>query len=575
MRSLLWPSGRPPGPTLARLDLDAVRDLELDRVADTLAEQRPDRRASTLDALIHLPSDAATVRWRAGAMADLLASPPLCDRLEAAAGALRLVGAHRPQAFGREVPRAARIGARVVELGAYVEAVRRLHDALAGEEARSVALRALRDDVAAAAGAAEFRALEAEVPRWRRTLDEVRSVTVAINVSPAMEPESATIVGFSARPTGGDDAALARMLGEPAGARGLVRLFRKQPVDWQGGTPLAADVQALLEAVAAPVERALGGFRLVQAQAVAHLEDELVLLLAGARMGRRWRAEGLPCCLAEVDADEGPGPGAPPGAARPRRDTGVEGAFHPVLAAALRPPSQVVCNDVTFGETARVWVLTGPNRGGKTSYLRAVGVVQVLGQCGLPVPARRARLRVVDRLFTHFPSAEAGRPGEGRLDEEAARVARVFATCTARSLVLLNEVLAGTSAAEGVALAADVLRGFRAVGCDVVYATHLHELAMRCADVNGSIDGPGRVASLTVETALDPESPSLVRRPTYRVLPGAPAGASFFASLIARQHGIDLPHLLEGLRARGVVAVPPPEAAARPEGSRPPGGPAS
>ncbi len=550
MRSLLWPLGRRPAAELVRLDDGAMRDLELHAVVDWLSEERPDRRPAVLDALGHLPADAETVRWRAGAVADLLESASLCDRLSGAVRALRLMVAHRAQVFGKEVPHAARIGARVVELTAYVDAVELLRAALRGQGVRSEALAALASDIEGIAVTAEFAALRQELPIWRHTLDEVRSVTVTINVSGAMEPESAVIVGFGPRQAEAADAALSRLLGEAAGERGLVRLFRRQPVDWRGKGQTVADVQALLEAVAAPLERALVRYRMLNVQALASLEDELVLLLGAARLGRRWRAQGLPCCIAEVEGDVGAGPDLP-------GETHLEGAFHPVLLAALPHPSDLVCNDVTFGgaagERGRVWVLTGPNRGGKTSYLRAAGVAQVLGQCGLPEPARRARLCVVDHIFTHFPVAEMGRAGQGRLDEEAARMARIFESCTPRSLVLLNEVLAGTSAPEGMALAADVLSGFRAVGCSVLYATHLHELSAQCAEINASVDGPGRVASLTVQVAIEVQQGRPVRRPTYRVVAGEPSRASFFASEIARQHGIALDQLLAQLARRGVL----------------------
>ncbi len=554
VRSLLWPWGRGSAPQRVRVGDDVLRDLELDRVVDALAEARPDRRPAVLDAVACPPADAKTVRWRAGATADLLESAVLCDRLDAAVRALRIMVAHRAQAFAKEVPHAARIGARVVELGAYVEAVDLLAVALGGDGVRCAALTALRQDVEAVTASAEFRALRAELPKWRHTLDEVRSVTVTINVSAAMEPESAVIVAFGPRQAEPADAALTRLLGEEVGGRGVARLFRRQPVDWGGRGQTVADVQALLEAVAAPVERALTRFRMLNVQAVAHLEDELVLLLGAARLGRRWRASGLPCCVAELQGDAGTGADLP-------GESFLESAFHPVLAAALPRAADLVCNDVAFGgaagEGGRVWVLTGPNRGGKTSYLRAAGVAQVLGQCGLSVPARRARLCLVDAVFTHFPAPEMGRAGKGRLDEEAVRTALVFDSCTPRSLVLLNEVLAGTSAPEGVALASDVLRGFRVLGCSVIYATHLHELAARCGEINASVGGPGRVASLTVQVATDVRDGRSIRRPTYRVQAGEPGGASFFASEIARQHGIALDQLLDRLRARGVLPERP------------------
>jgi DNA mismatch repair protein MutS len=558
MQSLLWPDGAPPASAPPVVAPEALQDLELVEVAGWLAEARPERRPFVLELLSRLPTDPAVCRHRREVVADLLAQPRLADGLREAERALHLLATHRPEVWPRDAPRASRIGARVVELAAYVEAVQALRRAFAVSAPASVGLRRLAADVEAVAQSPEFQALERELPRWRQSLDEVRSITIAVNVSPALEPESAAIVDFSPRPAGPASTALARLLGEDTGRRGVVRLFRRQPVDWQADDRLAQGVRALLEAVATPVEQALHRYRLVGAQALAFLQDELLVLLGATAMARRWRAAGLPVCLAEVTR----GPGQPEPDEEP--DWVVEDAYHPVLAFRLPEPAQVVPNRIAFGRQGRVWVLTGPNRGGKTTYLRTVGVVQVLGQAGLPVPAARARIRAVDRLVTHFPAPEANRPGMGRLDEEAERVARVFATCTRDSLALLNEVLAGTSAPEATALATDVLRGFRVLGLSAVYATHLHEVAARTEEINASVAGPARVASLTVETEPEgvPELGMVVRRPTYRVVPGPPTGASYFASEIARRHGISLPQILERLRARGLLPAeeptPPP-----------------
>lgn len=535
MVSLLWPAGELGPERLAHVPDDALTDLELDRLADQIAQDRPDRRFAVRAILARPPLQPEVVTWRAQTSADLLEVAGLWDGLKRAADALRILCAHRPQAFPREAPRASRIGARVVELEAFVESVRQLADALGAVPVRSPALCRLALEVRAQAGRPEFRALARELPAWRQTLDEVRSVTLAINVSPAMEPESAAITGFSRTPVAAGDTALARLLGEAEGTRGLARLRRPgsaAPTQGPMEGPLAREVANLLETVAAPVERALHAYRLVNAQEVAHLEAELALFLGATALARQWRSKGLPVACATVG--EG---------------FCAQAAYHPVLAAQL-PPGELVPNPIEFEPTGSVWILTGPNRGGKTTYLRTVGVVQVLGQCGLPVPAAACRLAPVDRVLTHFPGPELGQKGKGRLDEEAARLAQIFAQCTGRSLVLLNEALAGTSAPEGVALAQDVLAGFRALGARVVYATHLHELAARTEAINAVVNGPGRVGSLTVEQAAAPAE-SGVQRPTYRVVPGQPGGASWFASHIAREHGISLPQLLEAFRRRG------------------------
>jgi DNA mismatch repair ATPase MutS len=190
-------------------------------------------------------------------------------------------------------------------------------------------------------------------------------------------------------------------------------------------------------------------------------------------------------------------------------------------------------------------VLTGPNHGGKTTYIRAVGVAQALCQTGLFVPARAARMSPVDAIYTHFPAREDARPGQGRLDAEADRLAAIFRGATRQSLILLNEALAGTSALEALDLARGVVRALRMLGARGIYVTHLHELAAIVDEINASTPGDGTVASLV---AVAGAGGSLTSR-TYRIQPGPPSGTSFAAE-IAEQHGISFEQLARLLSDR-------------------------
>ena len=157
----------------------------------------------------------------------------------------------------------------------------------------------------------------------------------------------------------------------------------------------------------------------------------------------------------------------------------------------------IVTNPIAFDHgRGRVWVLTGPNHGGKTTYTRAVGVAQVLFQAGLYAPASSARLSPVDTILTHFPAREDARLGQGRLDAEAERLAAIFRAASRHSLILLNEALAGTSALEALDLARGVVRALRLLGARAIYVTHLHELATAVDDINATTPGDGTVASL-------------------------------------------------------------------------------
>jgi DNA mismatch repair protein MutS len=208
------------------------------------------------------------------------------------------------------------------------------------------------------------------------------------------------------------------------------------------------------------------------------------------------------------------------------------------------------------GEQPTVWILTGPNRGGKTTYARAVGLAHLLAQAGLHVPARAARISPVDALWTHFPTLETTTPGEGRLDDEAIRLADIFRSATSYSLILLNEVLNGTSTLEALGLANDAVRGLHLLGARAIYVTHLHELAARADEINASTPGPGTVGSLVAEVDETQDAGTHGHRRTFRIRPSPPLGISY-ASEIAQQHGISYPQLVELLRQRGVALTEP------------------
>jgi DNA mismatch repair ATPase MutS len=166
-------------------------------------------------------------------------------------------------------------------------------------------------------------------------------------------------------------------------------------------------------------------------------------------------------------------------------------------------------------------------------------------------------LSPVDAIHTHFPMLEPDQPGHGRLDQEAARVAAIFQRATPRSLILLNEALAGTSAFEALDLARGIVRGLRLLGARAIYVTHLHDLANAVDEINRTTPGEALVGSLVAEPGRPAAdgSGALVR--TFRIEPGRPHGQSFAAE-IAEQHGISFDRLADLLRQRGLRDGQPP-----------------
>jgi len=151
-------------------------------------------------------------------------------------------------------------------------------------------------------------------------------------------------------------------------------------------------------------------------------------------------------------------------------------ARHPVIER-LMPREQFMPNDVRFTTSERFLLVTGPNMAGKSTILRQIGLAVVLAQMGSFVPARRARVGLVDRLFTRVGASDNLARGQSTFMVEMSETSAILHNATARSLVLLDEVGRGTSTYDGVAIAWAVSEHLHDhTGCKAMFATHYHEL---------------------------------------------------------------------------------------------------
>ena len=131
-----------------------------------------------------------------------------------------------------------------------------------------------------------------------------------------------------------------------------------------------------------------------------------------------------------------------------------------------------------MGEGNRVWLLTGPNMAGKSTFLRPVALVVRMAQLGSFVPARQARIGVVDKLFSRIGASDDLAAGRSTFLVEMLETAAILNQATERSLVILDEVGRGTSTHDGLAIAQATMEHLHdVIGCRTLFATHFHELA--------------------------------------------------------------------------------------------------
>ena len=156
----------------------------------------------------------------------------------------------------------------------------------------------------------------------------------------------------------------------------------------------------------------------------------------------------------------------------------VRDGRHPVLDQTL-PPGTFVPNDVLLGpEQGLLWLITGPNMSGKSTFIRQVALLTLLAQMGSFVPARQARVGIADRIFTRVGASDELSRGHSTFMVEMTEAANILNNATPRSLVILDEIGRGTSTYDGVSLAWAITEYLHnRAGCRALFATHYHELA--------------------------------------------------------------------------------------------------
>jgi DNA mismatch repair ATPase MutS len=191
-------------------------------------------------------------------------------------------------------------------------------------------------------------------------------------------------------------------------------------------------------------------------------------------------------------------------------------AFHGLydVCLALTMEQSIVGNDVSASGKDLV-LITGANQGGKSTFLRSIGLAQLMMQCGMFVPAESFCANVCESLFTHFKRKEDARMNSGKLDEELSRMSGIVDTITSNSMVLFNESFAATNEREGSEIARQIISALLEKDIKVFFVTHLYEFAHSLYDKNMA-----NAMFLRAERQID-------GRRTFKLIEGEPLQTSY------------------------------------------------
>jgi DNA mismatch repair ATPase MutS len=244
------------------------------------------------------------------------------------------------------------------------------------------------------------------------------------------------------------------------------------------------------------------------------LRSELAFYVGCLNLYRLLSERGEPICF--------PIPVAPGEAA-----LSCYGLYDVCLSLTVNEGQRVIGNDVTADKKSLV-VITGANRGGKSTFLRSIGLAQLMTQCGMFVAAASFRADVRDGVFTHFKREEDATMTSGKLDEELHRMSGIVDQLTSNAMLLCNESFASTNEREGSEIARQIIRAALESGIKVFVVTHMFDLAHGFYS-----QGSDSAVFLRAERQVSGHR-------TFRVVEGEPLPTSYGQDLYRRIFGADL-----------------------------------
>jgi hypothetical protein len=324
-------------------------------------------------------------------------------------------------------------------------------------------------------------------------------------------------------------------LGE--GSKGIGHVLRRQPEQgWRDRMPgkrrlgysfvVPPQDENGFRALSDLESRGLNDTANALAQSVDHIRSffqmlcaELGFYIGCLNLRERLTAGGVRLCF---PVPAGPVPVGPVPAGTGQALLRARGLYDACLALTLG--TRPVGNDVN-ADGRQLIMITGANQGGKSTFLRSLGLAQLMMQAGMFVAAEEFTASICTGLFTHYKREEDATMEEGKLDEELARMSGLADQITAGGLLLCNESFASTNEREGSEIARQVIRALTEAGIRVVFVTHLYDLAARCYAENA-----GTALFLRAERQPDGHR-------TFRLLEGEPLPTSYGQDLYEQVFG--------------------------------------
>ncbi|MBR2651080.1 MAG: hypothetical protein IKD45_05410 [Clostridia bacterium] len=403
------------------------------------------------------------------------------------------------------------------------------------DKIKSPAFTALSSFVLELASSEYYAELNKKLSALTSRVHEVRSVTIGVNLDRELRPASAGVISVNSEQFKSGKA-LDKILRLSFRNDALTCIAELSPLGkGQSDNKKEALVAAFHSAIEDVFRSSVKGWRNIVGEYVLDNTDFLLRMLPEIEFISR--ASELITRLREHPGCTVAMPRIYPAADKVFRAVGL---YNPRVALAIS--DEIVTNDFEFDENAGIYVLTGPNRGGKSVITVAVGAAEAFAMLGLPVPAESADISVTDAIFTHFPEGADDTIDKGRLGEECARLREIFDAVSEDSMVLLDESLSSTGAYEATYIASEILTSFAVMRVRGIFSTHLHDLAASVPKINERSRELGGIQLDTLVAGIEEGKRS------FKIIRAKPDGKSY-AKDIADKYGLSFDTIIA--KARG------------------------
>ena len=553
--SLLYPRGKTY--EFTKIEDDAFHDLGLDVITKEVSSE-PREQSIIANILSHLSEDPDVTNYRQDVFDDLKNLPDIREKISELFEKIEFnkqYGVIRKSKD--EVEGLWFLMHRLNQYRDYITCVDALKECLGDERIKSQGLKDYRTYIDEVYADAHFNELKKDLEKLTKETSEIQSVTIGMNLNSRLEAVSMGIVSVNnkqfkksnivsnfADGIGGDkikegnewNGDMHYRVVEKQASQGFTNFMTEaikatNPLarsasgsttasiangDGIANSPAQFDtvLNRMLDVMAKSLRRTLDKYSEMALSEVADVIPEFIYYIRFIDFLSKIEAKGFKLTKPK---------------AVPKGDVSMQakGFYNFKLAMNLLTPKDLVVNDLDFDNDHTIYILTGANRGGKTTATQGIGLLYALAQGGVYVPADSFVFAPADCIYTHFPADEDQTMDLGRLGEECIRFKEIFENAKDTSLILMNETFSTTSFEEGYYIACDSIKALLTKGARTIYNTHMHKLGLDAEEF--SKDFKQKAASLIVKSDGGKRSFKLAIAP--------PEGSSYAAD-IAKKYGV-------------------------------------